>query len=235
MASTEESYQRRLAYGLINRQSTFKLINRTLSTANYKKGFRKCPICVGFMGNTPKYEVTETYLINVEGQREEYSDVFKDLIEPNESLRNDCKTYHLSQYNRRKWREAVLDKKQRREAGICMHGTDTGGDLGRDLLCGLCEDGYTELVICEVDLECHFSEWVKDSEGVWFFHVNENPERDLLAKTVKQILKEGYKEDRPNWEIRKMAYDFIDTSKYRNPILLEKYTHKLTGGKYERI
>ena len=54
MASTEESYQRRLAYGLINRQSTFKLINRTLSTANYKKGFRKCHICEGFMGNKQK-------------------------------------------------------------------------------------------------------------------------------------------------------------------------------------
>ena len=234
MASTEESYHRRLAYGLINPQSTFKVINHTLSTANYKKGFRKCPICVGFMGNTPKFEVTETYLVNVVGKREEYSDVFKDLIDPNESLKNDCKSYHLNQRNREVWREAVLDKKQRREAGICMHGTDTGGDLGRDYLCGLCEDGYTELVICEVDPECYFAEWVKDSTDIKLIHVKGNPDRDHFLKIVKEILKDGSlsrrKTDRPRSYIRKMVMDFIELYKQKNPIVLEKYTHKLTTG-----
>tara|TARA_R110000824_G_scaffold43758_4_gene127672 strand:+ start:1561 stop:2325 length:765 start_codon:yes stop_codon:yes gene_type:complete len=235
MASTEESYHRRLAYGLSRPQTTFKLINHTLSTANYKKGFEACPICVGVKGNTPKYEVTETYLINVEGQREEYSDTFKNLIKPNETLTSDCKSWHLDQYNRRKWREAVLDKKQRREAGICMHGTDTGGDLGRDYLCHLCEDGYTELVICEVDLECHFAEWVKDSTDIILIHVKgNNSDRNDLAKVARDILRkhkrdwmDSSKQGKPRWSSRERVKDFIEIIKHRNPVVREKYTHQL--------
>ena len=67
----------------------------------------------------------------------------------------------------------------------CVHGQYTGNSWGADFLCGMCEDGLTQVIACA---DCGFTTWGKYDEK--FSSCDPNPKRVELAKGFRKARNE---------------------------------------------
>ena len=63
----------------------------------------------------------------------------------------------------------------------CKHGKYVG-NMGQDIMCGLCEDGRNTLRKCR---DCDVKVWV--SRGQKLNHIAGNPKRNAFVKTIREF------------------------------------------------
>jgi len=95
---------------------------------------------------------------------------------------------------------------------VCVHGTYTGG-VGVDWMCGACEGGFTEKVLCE-EPDCDAYEWGNYEERFRLYHAPNTEARNAVAKTVRElrtvVLKEGVSNGLHHPSVRKILWDWIN-------------------------
>jgi len=74
-------------------------------------------------------------------------------------------------------------EEQVRYGGHCVHGTAIGTPGGADLMCGACEEGYTNLIDCK---NCDWTAWT-EREAVHVLHLPGNWLRDKVAAKIREV------------------------------------------------
>ena len=119
-------------------------------------------------------------------------------------------------------------EEQVRYGGHCVHGTAIGTPGGADLMCGACEDGYTNLIDCK---NCDWTAWT-EREAVHVLHLSGNWLRDKVAAKIREVrglFREGQEANDPRvkW-VNEMARHAAKSTVLWGWPVPGKFTHRIT-------